>query len=147
MHPTRLYAPMLSPAAAKPCFLRPLLRLPRNFTPQVGDAPSPDLKEDAPQEEGQPDLDLAKDNQPAADMPGEGSPHRVASGEKVKEEEASTAPVPEKVSVGGSPMYIVERKLGKGGFGQVYVGRRKDPSKVSSRWGASFRAATSDALF
>ncbi len=26
--------------------------------------------------------------------------------------------------VGGSPIYIVERKLGKGGFGQVYVGRR-----------------------
>ncbi len=26
--------------------------------------------------------------------------------------------------VGGSPPYIVERKLGKGGFGQVYVGRR-----------------------
>ena len=26
--------------------------------------------------------------------------------------------------VGGSPVYIVERKLGKGGFGQVYVGRR-----------------------
>lgn len=26
--------------------------------------------------------------------------------------------------VGGSPLYIVERKLGKGGFGQVYVGRR-----------------------
>ena len=28
------------------------------------------------------------------------------------------------VSVGGSPEYVVERKLGKGGFGQVYVGRR-----------------------
>lgn len=29
-----------------------------------------------------------------------------------------------KVSVGGSPMYKIERKLGKGGFGQVFVGRR-----------------------
>lgn len=29
-----------------------------------------------------------------------------------------------KVQVGGSPIYKVERKLGKGGFGQVFVGRR-----------------------
>lgn len=28
------------------------------------------------------------------------------------------------VQVGGSPMYRIDRKLGKGGFGQVYVGRR-----------------------
>lgn len=30
-----------------------------------------------------------------------------------------------KVQVGGSPLYKVERKLGKGGFGQVFVGRRE----------------------
>lgn len=41
-----------------------------------------------------------------------------------QEEEGSTAPFPEKVSVGGSPVYKIERKLGKGGFGQVFVGRR-----------------------
>ncbi|KAM1060341.1 hypothetical protein TB1_024265 [Malus domestica] len=40
------------------------------------------------------------------------------------EDEGSTAPIPEKVQVGGSPVYKVDRKLGKGGFGQVYVGRR-----------------------
>jgi serine/threonine protein kinase len=28
------------------------------------------------------------------------------------------------VQVGNSPKYRVDRKLGKGGFGQVYVGRR-----------------------
>ncbi|ACO63680.1 predicted protein [Micromonas commoda] len=40
------------------------------------------------------------------------------------DDDATTAPVPERAQVGGSPVYIVERKLGKGGFGQVYVGRR-----------------------
>ncbi|KAK1584177.1 hypothetical protein Q3G72_030522 [Acer saccharum] len=49
-----------------------------------------------------------------------------ASAEKLMgvEEEASTTPVPERVQVGNSPVYKIERKLGKGGFGQVYVGRR-----------------------
>ncbi|PWZ07604.1 Casein kinase 1-like protein HD16 [Zea mays] len=31
---------------------------------------------------------------------------------------------PGKAQVGNSPEYITDRKLGKGGFGQVYVGRR-----------------------
>ncbi|KAG6480055.1 hypothetical protein ZIOFF_063532 [Zingiber officinale] len=48
------------------------------------------------------------------------SANRVAG----QEEEGSTTPFPEKVQVGGSPIYKVERKLGKGGFGQVFVGRR-----------------------
>ncbi|XP_062148104.1 casein kinase 1-like protein HD16 [Alnus glutinosa] len=40
------------------------------------------------------------------------------------EAEGSTSPLPEKVQVGNSPVYKLDRKLGKGGFGQVYVGRR-----------------------
>ncbi|XP_027367342.1 casein kinase 1-like protein HD16 isoform X2 [Abrus precatorius] len=41
------------------------------------------------------------------------------------EDDANTSPFPDRVQVGGSPMYKVERKLGKGGFGQVFVGRRE----------------------
>ncbi|KVH90608.1 Protein kinase, ATP binding site-containing protein [Cynara cardunculus var. scolymus] len=40
------------------------------------------------------------------------------------EEEGNATPVPERVQVGNSPLYRTERKLGKGGFGQVYVGRK-----------------------
>ncbi|ERN03898.1 hypothetical protein AMTRI_Chr05g64900 [Amborella trichopoda] len=40
------------------------------------------------------------------------------------EEEGSTAKLPERIQLGNSPVYKLERKLGKGGFGQVYVGRR-----------------------
>ncbi|KAL5066676.1 hypothetical protein RYX36_017563, partial [Vicia faba] len=43
----------------------------------------------------------------------------------VPEEDANSPPLPERVQVGGSPLYKVERKLGKGGFGQVFVGRRE----------------------
>lgn len=39
-------------------------------------------------------------------------------------DEGSNSPIPEKVQVGNSPLYKVERKLGKGGFGQVFLGRR-----------------------
>ncbi|KAL6008145.1 Casein kinase 1-like protein hd16 [Asimina triloba] len=51
----------------------------------------------------------------------------VGSAEKLigVEEAANTAPIPERVQVGNSPVYKVERKLGKGGFGQVFVGRRE----------------------
>ncbi|KAJ7963066.1 putative Casein kinase [Quillaja saponaria] len=52
------------------------------------------------------------------------------------EDEGSTAPLPEKVQLGGSPMYKIERKLGKGGFGQVYVGRRVSAANTNERTGS-----------
>ncbi|KAF5783453.1 putative protein kinase CK1-CK1-Pl family [Helianthus annuus] len=55
-----------------------------------------------------------------ADVSGGLSANKVTG----QEEEGNTAPFPERVQVGGSPLYKVERKLGKGGFGQVFVGRR-----------------------
>ena len=33
------------------------------------------------------------------------------------------------VQVGGSPTYTVDKKLGKGGFGQVYCGKRVPATK------------------
>ncbi|KAF3562069.1 hypothetical protein DY000_02018662 [Brassica cretica] len=49
-----------------------------------------------------------------------GSPEKIVG----VGEDPSTAPVPGRVQVGSSPVYKTERKLGKGGFGQVFVGRR-----------------------
>lgn len=36
---------------------------------------------------------------------------------------------PAQVQVGGGPVYVLDKKLGKGGFGQVYCGRRNPPTK------------------
>ncbi|KAI5675161.1 hypothetical protein M9H77_06111 [Catharanthus roseus] len=47
-----------------------------------------------------------------------------AKGSAGQDDDGTAAPFPDKVQVGGSPLYKVERKLGKGGFGQVFVGRR-----------------------
>ncbi|KAJ9546658.1 hypothetical protein OSB04_019201 [Centaurea solstitialis] len=52
------------------------------------------------------------------------------------EDEGSTAPLPERVQVGGSPAYKIEKKLGKGGFGQVYVGRRVNAPVPHERTGS-----------
>ncbi|GER25594.1 casein kinase I [Striga asiatica] len=51
------------------------------------------------------------------------------------EDEANTPPLPKRVKVGGSPAYRIERKLGKGGFGQVYVGRQINPLNPNERTG------------
>jgi hypothetical protein len=40
------------------------------------------------------------------------------------------------VQVEDSPLYKVERKLGKGGFGQVYVGRRVSAVNTNDKAGA-----------
>ncbi|KAG6475239.1 casein kinase 1-like protein HD16 [Zingiber officinale] len=61
-----------------------------------------------------------KEKETMGDDSGGLSANRVAG----QEEEGNTTPFPEKVQVGGSPIYKIERKLGKGGFGQVFVGRR-----------------------
>lgn len=37
--------------------------------------------------------------------------------------------------MGNSPSYKIERKLGKGGFGQVYVGRRVSGGNPAERTG------------
>jgi len=58
---------------------------------------------------------------------------KKASPAEVREEEASTSPLPEKCQVDSSPLYIVERQLGKGGFGQVYVGRKAESIAGSSQ--------------
>ncbi|RDY00970.1 Casein kinase 1-like protein HD16, partial [Mucuna pruriens] len=53
-----------------------------------------------------------------------------------EDEGGTNAPLPEKVQVGGSPLYRIDRKLGKGGFGQVYVGRRVGAMNSNERTGA-----------
>ena len=45
--------------------------------------------------------------------------------------------------VGGSPVYTVEGKLGKGGFGQVYVGKRSPPTNCKEGPNATYVRACS----
>ncbi|XP_047962273.1 casein kinase 1-like protein HD16 [Salvia hispanica] len=51
------------------------------------------------------------------------------------EDDFASPPLPEKVQVGGSPTYRLEKKLGKGGFGQVFVGRRISGGNINERTG------------
>ncbi|OQU87525.1 hypothetical protein SORBI_3003G292932 [Sorghum bicolor] len=46
------------------------------------------------------------------------------SDDKLISDEEGSPPVPDTIQVGSSPKYRVGKKLGKGGFGQVYVGHR-----------------------
>ncbi|XP_031254837.1 casein kinase 1-like protein HD16 [Pistacia vera] len=73
--------------------------------------------------------EVGEKNMDEFDSGGRSNDKAVAGGE----DEGSTAPLPEKISVGGSPMYRLDRKLGKGGFGQVYVGRRVSPVNTNDR--------------
>ncbi|XP_011626734.1 casein kinase 1-like protein HD16 isoform X2 [Amborella trichopoda] len=82
---------------------------------------------------GEEDLGLSKEQKEEAKMDDYDSGAKSAGKAPAGEEEGSTAPLPEKVQVGGSPVYRIERKLGKGGFGQVYVGRRVSGSSTSDR--------------
>jgi serine/threonine protein kinase len=45
------------------------------------------------------------------------------------------------VCISGVPEYVVERKLGKGGFGQVYVGRRVNSTKYKDGPQANYVSA------
>ncbi|KAL0905555.1 hypothetical protein M5K25_023985 [Dendrobium thyrsiflorum] len=49
------------------------------------------------------------------------------------EDEGCTPSLPEKVQIGNSPVYKIERKLGKGGFGQVCLGRRISATNAKDR--------------
>ncbi|KAI3841967.1 hypothetical protein MKX03_032640, partial [Papaver bracteatum] len=68
--------------------------------------------------------DLKVEKQEEEEKMDSGDACKSKSADKGVDDEGSTPPIPEKVTVGGSPMYKIEKKLGKGGFGQVYVGRR-----------------------
>ncbi|CAM0948479.1 unnamed protein product [Alopecurus aequalis] len=70
----------------------------------------------------------SQEEEPSApdDVPSASSAEEMADsgGFSDDDDDDSTAPFPETVQMGGSPEYKVERKLGKGGFGHVFVGRR-----------------------
>lgn len=57
------------------------------------------------------------------------------SNDKANGDDGNTPVIPDKVQVSTSPVYKVEKKLGKGGFGQVFVGRRVSGGNLSERTG------------
>lgn len=86
------------------------------------------LQDPCTSDNDQEDLDLGEEKQPLEEeireMEEESAGRSAEKLPGVGDDDGSAAPLPERVQVGGSPVYKIERKLGKGGFGQVYVGRR-----------------------
>ncbi|KAJ6715291.1 CASEIN KINASE-RELATED [Salix viminalis] len=104
----------------------------------VGDAVSGAMKE----EEGNRDLEVAREKKgvlgekkqmDVLDSGGKSNKKPLAV---CGDDEGTAAPVPDQVQFEDSPVYKVERKLGKGGFGQVYVGRRVSSVNTNDKSGA-----------
>eukprot|EP00210_Caulerpa_lentillifera_P002175 g2089.t1 len=59
---------------------------------------------------------------------------RLATGGAIevdpRQEDDTLPPVPNSIQINGSPEYLLDKKLGKGGFGQVYLGRRVVPTRI-----------------
>ena len=58
--------------------------------------------------------------------------HKAEDRKKKKDTDDKMPPVPERVKVGASPEFIVDKRLGKGGFGQVYKGKRSKPPRKTT---------------
>uniref|UniRef100_A0A0E0JIK8 non-specific serine/threonine protein kinase n=1 Tax=Oryza punctata TaxID=4537 RepID=A0A0E0JIK8_ORYPU len=93
----------------------------RRKEPEVAVEAAPEAEER--REEEIEVADLEREGGGEKKMEGPDSGARSADKQAV-EDEGNTTPVPDTVQVGSSPKYRVDKKLGKGGFGQVYVGRR-----------------------
>ncbi|XP_011013374.1 PREDICTED: uncharacterized protein LOC105117411 isoform X4 [Populus euphratica] len=93
------------------------------------------VKEEEEEEEEKRGLEFVGVKKPmdVFDSGGKGNDKPLAAG---GEDEGTSAPIPHQVQVEDSPVYRVETKLGKGGFGQVYVGRRVSAVNTNEKAGA-----------